>query len=198
MARTSKKRFKKVWNAVTRLILAIVTIVAIIYVTCFLGSFGGKIVWTQARMGYYHSKISDLEAEREYYQKIASEATIAEQRKVYQNEADNADKAIQNYSETRKNLHNSSDSIVAFAAKNDFEFSKLLLGLAELLLVLCFVLFMYKIFCTIINVEKAIVDFMLKALFFMVGSLFAFVANVCFAVSRFFSSGKKQTAPKQK
>lgn len=198
MARTSKKRFKKVWNAVTRLILAIVTIVAIIYVTCFLGSFGGKIVWTQARMGYYHSKISDLEAEREYYQKIASEATISEQRKVYQNEADNADKAIQNYSETRKNLHNSSDSIVAFAAKNDFEFSKLLLGLAELLLVLCFVLFMYKIFCTIINVEKAIVDFMLKALFFMVGSLFAFVANVCFAVSRFFSSPKKQNVAKRK
>lgn len=198
MTRTSKKRFKKVWNAVTRLILAIVTIVAIVYVTCFLGSFGGKIVWTQIRMGYYHSKISDLEADREYYQKIASEAVIAEQRKAYQNQADNADKAIQNYSDTRKSLHDSSDPIVAFAAKNDFEFSKLLLGLAELLLVICFVAFMYKIFCTIINVEKAIVDFMLKSVFFVVGSLFAFVANVCFAVSRFFSSGKKQTMPKQK
>lgn len=198
MTRTSKKRFKKVWNAVTRLILAIVTVVAIVYVTCFLGSFGGKIVWTQIRMGYYHSKISDLEADREYYQKIASEATIAEQRKAYQNQADNADKAIQNYSDIRKSLHDSSDPIVAFAAKNDFEFSKLLLGLAELLLVICFVAFMYKIFCTIINVEKAIVDFMLKSVFFVIGSLFAFVANVCFAVSRFFSSGKKQTLPKQK
>lgn len=198
MARTSKKRFKKVWNAVTRLILAIVTIVAIIYVTCFLGSFGGKIVWTQARMGYYHSKISDLESEREYYQKIASEATIAEQRKVYQNEADNADKAIQNYSETRKNLHNSSDPIVAFAAKNDFEFSKLLLGLAELLLVLCFVAFMYKIFCTIINVEKKIFDFTLKIVFFAIGYVFFAVAKVCFGIARFFSSPKKQTAPKEK
>lgn len=198
MARTSKKRFKKVWNAVTRLILAIVTIVAIIYVTCFLGSFGGKIVWTQARMGYYHSKISNLESEREYYQKIASEATIAEQRKVYQNEADNADKAIQNYSETRKNLHNSSDPIVAFAAKNDFEFSKLLLGLAELLLVLCFVAFMYKIFCTIINVEKKIFDFTLKIVFFAIGYVFFAVAKVCFGIARFFSSPKKQTAPKEK
>lgn len=198
MTRTSKKRFKKVWNAVTRLILAIVTIVAIVYVTCFLGSFGGKIVWTQIRMGYYHSKISDLEADREYYQQVASEAVIAEQRNAYQNQADNADKAIQNYSDTRKSLHDSSDPIVAFAAKNDFEFSKLLLGLAELLLVICFVAFMYKIFCTIINVEKAIVDFMLKSVFFVIGSLFAFVANVCFAVSRFFSSGKKQTMPKQK
>lgn len=198
MTRTSKKRFKKVWNAVARLVLVVATVVAIFYVTCFLASFGGKIIWTQARMGYYHSKISDLEADREYYQKIASEAVIAEQRKVYQNEADNADKAIQNYSETRKSLHNSSDPIVAFAAKNDFEFSKLLLGLAELLLVLCFVVFMYKIFCTIINMEKAIVDFMLKALFFIIGSLFAFGAEVCFAVSRFFSSGKKQTMPKRK
>lgn len=198
MTRTSKKRFKKAWNVVARLILSVATLVAIVYVACFLGSFGGKIVWTQIRMGYYHSKISDLEADREYYQQIASEAVIAEQRKAYQNQADNADKAIQNYSDTRKSLHDSSDPIVAFAAKNDFEFSKLLLGLAELLLVICFVAFMYKIFCTIINVEKAIVDFMLKSVFFVIGSLFAFVANVCFAISRFFSSGKKQTMPKQK
>ena len=153
---------------------------------------------TQLRMAHYHSEIKDLESSRDYYQDLANAAEISEQIKAYQAQADNADQNIQKDFEARKALHDSSDPVVAFAAKNDFEFSKLLLGLGELLLVAVFLVFMYKFFVQIIKVEKAIVDFMLKALFFMVGSLFAFVANVCFAVSRFFSSPKKQNVAKRK
>ena len=198
MTRTAKRRIKKTWNRVSGLILIIATLVAIFCLTCFLGSFGGKIVMTQLRMAHYHSEIKDLESSRDYYQDLANAAEIIEQIKAYQAQADNADQNIQKDFEARKALHDSSDPVVAFAAKNDFEFSKLLLGLGELLLVAVFLVFMYKFFVQIIKVEKAIVDFMLKALFFMVGSLFAFVANVCFAVSRFFSSPKKQNVAKRK
>lgn len=198
MTRTTKRRMKKAWNKVSGLILVIATLVAIFCLTCFLGSFGGKIVMTQLRMAHYHSEIKDLESSRDYYQDLANAAEISEQIKAYQAQADNADQNIQKDFEARKALHDSSDPVVAFAAKNDFEFSKLLLGLGELLLVAVFLVFMYKFFVQIIKVEKAIVDFMLKALFFMVGSLFAFVANVCFAVSRFFSSPKKQNVAKRK
>ena len=198
MTRTAKRRIKKAWNKVSGLILVIATLVAIFCLTCFLGSFGGKIVMTELRMAHYHSEIKDLESSRDYYQDLANAAEISEQIKAYQAQADNADQNIQKDFEARKALHDSSDPVVAFAAKNDFEFSKLLLGLGELLLVAVFLVFMYKFFVQIIKVEKAIVDFMLKALFFMVGSLFAFVANVCFAVSRFFSSPKKQNVAKRK
>ncbi len=198
MTRTTKRRMKKAWNKVSGLILVIATLVAIFCLTCFLGSFGGKIVMTQLRMAHYHSEIKDLESSRDYYQDLANAAEISEQIKAYQAQADNADQNIQKDFEARKALHDSSDPVVAFAAKNDFEFSKLLLGLGELLLVAVFLVFMYKFFVQIIKVEKAIVDFTLKLLFFTVGSVFAFVANICFSASRFFSSGKKQTVTKRK
>ena len=198
MTRTTKRRMKKAWDRVSGLVLIVATLVAIVYVTCFLGSFGVKVAGTQIRMAHYHSEIKGLESDRDYYQDLANKAEISEQIKAYQAQADNADQNIQKDFEARKALHDSSDPVVAFAAKNDFEFSKLLLGLGELLLVAVFLVFMYKFFVQIIKVEKAIVDFMLKALFFMVGSLFAFVANVCFAVSRFFSSPKKQNVAKRK
>ena len=198
MTRTTKRRMKKAWNKVSGLILVIATLVAIFCLTCFLGSFGGKIVMTQLRMAHYHSEIKDLESSRDYYQDLANAAEISEQIKAYQAQADNADQNIQKDFEARKALHDSSDPVVAFAAKNDFEFSKLLLGLGELLLVAVFLVFMYKFFVQIIKVEKAIVDFTIKLLFFTVGSVFAFVANICFSASRFFSSGKKQTVTKRK
>lgn len=198
MTRTTKRRMKKAWNKVSGLILVIATLVAICFVTYFLGSFGVKVAGTQIRMAHYHSEIKDLESSREYYQDLANKAEISEQIKAYQAQADNADQNIQKDFEARKALHDSSDPVIAFAAKNDFEFSKLLLGLSELFLVVVFLIFMYKFFVQFVKVEKAIVDFTLKLLFFTVGSIFAFVANVCFSASRFFSSGKKQTVTKRK
>ena len=198
MRTNMKKKLKKSWNRVSGLILVIATLVAIFCLTCFLGSFGGKIVMTQLRMAHYHSEIKDLESDRDYYQDLANNAEISEQIKAYQAQADNADQNIQKDFEARKALHDSSDPVIAFAAKNDFEFSKLLLGLSELFLVVVFLIFMYKFFVQFVKVEKAIVDFTLKLLFFTVGSIFAFVANVCFSASKFFSSGKKQTVTKRK
>lgn len=198
MARTSKKRFKKVWNAVTRLILTVVTLVAIIYVTCFIGSFGVKIVGTQLRMIHYHSDIQELEAEREYCQDIASKSTNPEQKKAYQTQANNADKKIEKDLKARKALHESSDPVIAFAAKNDFNLVTLLVGLVELLVTALLVMLVYKFFVQIINVEKKIFDFTLKIVFFAIGYVFFAVAKVCFGIARFFSSPKKQTAPKEK
>lgn len=198
MTRTTKRRMKKAWDRVSGLVLIVATLVAIVYVTCFLGSFGVKVAGTQIRMAHYHSEIKDLESDRDYYQDLANKAEISEQIKAYQAQADNADQNIQKDFEARKALHDSSDSVIAFAAKNDFEFSKLLLGLGELFLVVVFLLFMYKFFVQLVNVEKTIVDFTLKLLFFVVGSVFAFVANICFAFSRFFSSPKKQNVAKRK
>ena len=198
MARTSKKRFKKVWNAVTRLILTVVTLVAIIYVTCFIGSFGVKIVGTQLRMIHYHSDIQELEAERDYCQDIASKSTNPEQKKAYQTQANNADKKIEKDLKARKALHESSDPVIAFAAKNDFNLVTLLVGLVELLVTALLVMLVYKFIVQIINVEKKIFDFTLKIVFFAIGYVFFAVAKVCFGIARFFSSPKKQTAPKEK
>lgn len=199
MTRTTKKRrMKKAWNKVSGLILVIATLVAICFVTYFLGSFGVKVAGTQIRMAHYHSEIKDLESSREYYQDLANKAEISEQIKAYQAQADNADQNIQKDFEARKALHDSSDPVIAFAAKNDFEFSKLLLGIGEMLLVVIFLVFLYKFFVQIVRTEKAIVDFVFKLVFFITGSVFAFIANVCFSASRFFSSGKKQVASKRK
>ena len=198
MTRAAKRKIKKAWNGVAVLILTVVTIVAIFFVTCFIGSFGVKVVGTQIRMAHYHSEIKDLESDREYYQSLANKAEIPEQIKAYQAQADSADQNIQKDFEARKALHDSSDPVVAFAAKNDFELSKLLLGLGELFLVVMFLVIMYKFFVQFIKAEKTIVDFVLKLVFFITGSALAFVANICFSASRFFSSGKKQTAAKRK
>ena len=123
MTRTTKKRrMKKAWNKVSGLILVIATLVAICFVTYFLGSFGVKVAGTQIRMAHYHSEIKDLESSREYYQDLANKAEISEQIKAYQAQADNADQNIQKEFEARKALHDSSDPVIAFAAKNDFEF----------------------------------------------------------------------------
>ena len=199
MTRTTKKRrMKKAWNKVSGLILVIATLVAICFVTYFLSSFGVKVAGTQIRMAHYHSEIKDLESSREYYQDLANNAEISEQIKAYQAQADNADQNIQKDFEARRALHDSSDPVVAFAAKNDFELSKLLLGIGEMLLVVVFLIFLYKFFVQIVRTEKAIVDFVFKLVFFITGSVFAFIANVCFSASRFFSSGKKQVASKRK
>ena len=199
MTRTTKKRrMKKAWNKVSGLILVIATLVAICFVTYFLGSFGVKVAGTQIRMAHYHSEIKDLESSREYYQDLANNAEISEQIKAYQAQADNADQNIQKDFEARRALHDSSDPVVAFAAKNDFELSKLLLGIGEMLLVVVFLIFLYKFFVQIVRTEKAIVDFVFKLVFFITVSVFAFIANVCFSASRFFSSGKKQVASKRK
>ena len=195
---TTKRKIKKSWNVVSGLILTIVTIVAIFFVTCFIGSFGVKVVGTQLRMAHYHSEIEQLEADRDYYQDLANKSTIKDQIAAYQAQANNADQNIEKDFEARKALHDSSDPVVAFAAKNDFELSKLLLGIGELFLVVVFLIFMYKFFVQFVRMEKTIVDFTLKLLFFTVGSVFAFVANICFSASRFFSSGKKQTVTKRK
>lgn len=199
MTRTAKKILKNAWDKGSCLVLSFVTIVAILFVTYLLCSFGCKITWTQVRMGHYHSRISSLEASRDYNRKIANEAEFAEQREAYRNLADIADKDIQHYAETRKSLHNSSDPVVAFAAENDFEFLKLVFGLAVLLLVICWVIFIYKMYRysklldIIVNVEMATVNFILRTVFLVIGSLFSFVAHVCFSISRFFYSEKKHT-----
>lgn len=198
MTRTTKRRMKKAWDRVSGLILIVATLVAICFVTYFLGSFGVKVAGTQIRMAHYHSEIKDLESSREYYQDLANKAEISEQIKAYQAQADNADANIQKDFEARRALHDSSDPVVAFAAKNDFELSKLLLGLGELFLVVVFLVFMYKFFVQIVRTEKTIVDFVLKILFFIAGSILAFVANVCFSASRFFSTSKKQNVAKKK
>ena len=79
MTRTTKKRrMKKAWNKVSGLILVIATLVAICFVTYFLGSFGVKVAGTQIRMAHYHSEIKDLESSREYYQDLANNAEISE------------------------------------------------------------------------------------------------------------------------
>ena len=60
MTHKATRGFKKFWNVVSRLILTVVTLMAIVYGTCSVGSFGVKIVGTQIRMIHYHSDIQDL------------------------------------------------------------------------------------------------------------------------------------------
>ena len=131
-------------------------------------------------------------------QDIASKSTNPEQKKAYQTQANNADKKIENDLKARKALHESSDPVIAFAAKNDFNLVTLLVGLVELLVTALLVMLVYKFFVQIINAEKKIFDFVLKIVFFAVGYVFYSVAKVCFGIANFFSSQKKQTAPEEK
>lgn len=182
-----KKSSKKMWNRLSRLVLAIVTLVTIILVTCWIASFGAKIIKTQVRMAHYHSEIEKLEADRDYCLEVVATSQIAEQRAAYQKQADNDDEAIQNCFEARENLHESSDAVIRFAAKNDFDILICLLAIAMFGIAVAFLVIAYQIFFEkVVNVEKAIVDFIFRHVFLILYRIFGSIATIMLQISDIF------------
>ena len=129
MKKDTTKKMRVARKRTLRTFLLIVTLVAMAFATFNVCKVGGNILLTQFRMGYYYSEIEDLESERASLQQ-ESLGLIGEARRAYQNQADACVERSEALSQARKDLHNSSDPVVAFAAKDYFEVKILLLGFA--------------------------------------------------------------------
>ncbi len=178
MKKENMKKVRAARRRTLRTCLLIATLVAVIFGTISVASLGGKIAWTQIRMGYYYSEIQDLESERASLQAEALNL-VGEARRAYQNQADSCVERSDALSTLRKELHNSSDPVVAFAAKDYFEFKILLLGVGILLGWALLLRIIFRHMAEIVIAEEKIFSFVLSA-------LFAISAFVCYQLSRLF------------
>ena len=129
MKKDTTKKMRVARKRTLRTFLLIVTLVAMAFATFNVCKVGAKILLTQFRMGYYYSEIQDLESERASLQAEALNL-VGEAGRDYQAQADACVERSEALSQARKDLHNSSDPVVAFAAKDYFEVKILLLGFA--------------------------------------------------------------------
>ena len=129
-------------------------------------------------MGYYYSEIQDLESERASLQAEALNL-VGEVGRAYQAQADACVERSDALSTLRKELHNSSDPVVAFAAKDYFEFKILLLGIGILLGWALLLRTIFRHMAEIVIAEEKIVSFALSV-------FFAISAFVCYLLSRLF------------
>lgn len=176
-----KENVKKVRTARRRTLrtcLLIATLVAIIFGTISVARLAGTLTWTQIRMGYYYSEIQDLESERASLQAEALNL-VGEVGRAYQAQADACVERSDALSTLRKELHNSSDPVVAFAAKDYFEFKILLLGVGILLGWALLLRTIFRHMAEIVIAEEKIVSSALSV-------FFAISAFVCYLLSRLF------------
>ena len=176
-----KENMKKVRTARRRTLrtcLLIATLVAIIFGTISVARLGGKVTWTQIRMGYYYSEIQDLESERASLQAEALNL-VGEAGRDYQAQADACVERSEALSQARKDLHNSSDPVVAFAAKDYFEVKILLLGFAIFAVWGLLLRGIFQHMAEIVIAEENIFSFVVAVGFSMLSAL-------CFILARIF------------
>lgn len=178
MKKDTTKKFRVARKRTLRTFLLIVTLVAMAFATFNVCKVGGKILLTQFRMGYYYSEIEDLESERASLQQ-ESLGLIGEARRSYQNQADACVERSEALSQARRDLHNSSDPVVAFAAKDYFEVKILLLGLAIFAVFGLILKGIFQHMAEIVIAEENIFSFVVSVGFSMLSAL-------CFILARIF------------
>ena len=180
MKKDTTKKMRVARKRTLRTFLLIVTLVAMAFATFNVCKVGAKILLTQFRMGYYYSEIQDLESERASLQAEALNL-VGEAGRAYQAQADACVERSDALSTLRKELHNSSDPVVAFAAKDYFEFKILLLGIGSLLGWALLLRTIFRHMAEIVIAEEKIFSFALSV-------FFAISAFVCYLLSRLFST----------
>lgn len=175
----------------TKLLLIIVTLVVMVSGTISVGKVGMQIAGTQFRMLYYYNSIQNCESQRDYYQELAY-TSQGEARRAMQAQADSFDASIGSYMEKRNSLARSTDPVVAFAAKNQFDFLMLLLGVscfAVIALVWCFV---YRHFVEVIETEFKIFNLVVSSVFMCLDAFFYVLHRNCYKVAVIFGKRPKK------
>lgn len=178
MKKETTKKMRVARKRALRTFLLIATLMVMVFATFNVCKIGGKILLTQFRMGYYYSEIEDLESERASLQQ-ESLGLIGEARRAYQNQADACVERSEALSQARRDLHNSSDPVVAFAAKDYFEVKILLLGLAIFAVWGLIVKGIFQHMAEIVIAEENIFSFVVS-----VG--FSLLSALCFILARIF------------
>lgn len=178
MKKDTTKKMRVARKRTLRTFLLIVTLVAMAFATFNVCKVGAKILLTQFRMGYYYSEIQDLESERASLQAEALNL-VGEAGRDYQAQADACVERSDALSTLRKELHNSSDPVVAFAAKDYFEFKILLLGIGILLGWALLLRTIFRHMAEIVIAEENIFSFVVSVGFSMLSAL-------CFILARIF------------
>lgn len=179
------RRYTRIRVSATKLFLAFITLLVMVVGTLNVGKVGVQILGTQFRMLHYYNSISDCESQRNYYQELAYSSQGSARRNM-QAQADDFDAKIDVYSEKRTNLMESNDPIIAFAAKDQFDFLMLLLGIScfgVIALVWCFV---HHHFLGVIETEFKIFNLVVSRLFMMLALSFYALHYVCYRVAIIF------------
>lgn len=174
-----------------RVASAIITLVLVLAFAANVASCGWKIVSTQFRMAHYYSEIENLESERVYLQSEAM-TLIGDGRIAYQNQADDCVEEAQKLIDARKELRASSDPVIAWAAEDYFEFSKLFSGIAVLLGLVVALYGVYQLFGKIVKIEERILSFIVRVVM-MAGAIVCALGHYCFYnMALIFSNEKKE------
>lgn len=174
-----------------RVASAIITLVLVLAFAANVASCGWKIVSTQFRMAHYYSEIENLESERVYLQSEAM-TLKGDGRIAYQNQADDCVEKAQKLIDARKELRASSDPVIAWAAEDYFEFSKLFSGIAVLLGLVVALYGVYQLFGKIVKIEERILSFIVRVVM-MAGAIVCALGHYCFYnMALIFSNEKKE------
>lgn len=156
MKKENMRKVRIVRRRAVRVACVLVTLVMIMAFAAKVVSIGSKIVGTQIRMAYYYTEIDNLEAERAELQEKALTLTIPAARMGYQNDADACAALAQEYTEARNALRDSSDPMVAWAAKDGFELSVLFTGIGVFAGLALSLFGVYQLFGYVVKAEEKI------------------------------------------
>lgn len=200
--RSHKPKKKKVFIVQQYIIcwtLLIATVLAILYGTLVAASYGYRVFSTQVKLISIHYTIESAESERIYHQQIASDPNYPSvRREAEQNQADACAAQGILAAQKRADLHNSSDSVIAWAAKDDVELSVLICGIAIFLAIalIWFLIVRFDILFEILSVEKKITCRILALIFLLLCVITFSCSHVFKAEYQFFNHGASKSKKK--
>ena len=173
-AKTSKKAY---YQRIATRLFVVISVLALMGSLAFAGlQFGWKIASTQIQMAYYYHEIRDAESVRDYNNDMAR---MYSHIPTYRNDADEADASIDVLNEKRDAIRNSTDPVVAFAAKNGVDISIIGISLGIFVIMGFAIYGMHKSFWFWVGVGEVILKYTIRFLISLLGL-------ICFAIYRGF------------
>ena len=173
-AKTSKKAY---YQRIATRLFVVISVLALMGSLAFAGlQFGWKIASTQIQMAYYYHEIRDAESVRDYNNDMAR---MYSHIPTYRNDADEADASIDVLNEKRDAIRNSTDPVVAFAAKNGIDISIICISLGIFVIMGFAIYGMHKSFWFWVGVGEVILKYTIRFLISLLGL-------ICFAIYRGF------------
>lgn len=172
--KTSKKAY---YQRIATRLFVVIGVLALMGSLAFTGiQFGWKLASTQIQMGYYYREIRDAESTRDYNNDMAR---MYSHIPTYRHDADEADASIDVLNEKRDAIRNSTDPVVAFAAKNGIDISIIGISLGIFVIMGFAIYGMHKSFWFWVGVGEVILKYTIRFLISLLGL-------ICFAIYRGF------------
>lgn len=132
MKKSTKRNLRKIRKITCWFIFCIITLVIMMKVTWNAGRFSLTILKTQFQLISIYDSIQHYEIDRDDYERYAKTSGL----QVYQKSAEKCDEQITKLAKKRKDIVNSDDSVIAFAAKNGVSIFIILLGVSIIALLI--------------------------------------------------------------